>query len=260
MKRILLGDRRRKLVDTAELILRHWGYRVLASSNPDKLSRFLEDLPIDLMVLGNNLLGDQNSLLFTRAATRTDKEQVPLLLLSDDKPIGESAPPHQVLPVPLDIFRLFTLIQGHLESTPRRNLRLKIRLPGMFLNGPNQCIAEVLSLSEHGLFIKTGYRVDKLDRFSVIFPLLGMKTEVEIGGRVLYRVQPGPENNYLQGVGIEFTNLTQDTLGIIKEFIESRVLGELTDSLEGARQFDLSQLQVHSRHDLSLRNTCAPGK
>ncbi len=260
VKRILLGDRRGKLVDTVELILRHWGYRVLASSNPDQLARFLEDLPIDLLVLGNNLLGDPDSPLFSRVAAQTGKRKLPLLLLTDDKPVAAATLPHQPLTVPLDIFRLFVLIQGHLESTPRRNLRLKIQLPGMFLNGASQCIAEVLSLSDHGMFIKTGYRVDKLDRFSVIFPLLGMQTEVEIGGRVRYRVQPGPENNYLQGVGIEFTDLTPETLGIIKEFIESKVLGELTESLEGARQFDLTQLQVHSRHDLTLRSKAHHGE
>ena len=258
MKRILLGDRREKLVATAELILKHWGYRVMASCNPEQLGRFLKEVPPDLMILGGNLFSDGNSELTRQVAMRSGEQQLPLLLMTDAPIPAANLPPHDELNVPLDIFRLFTLIQNYLESTPRRNLRLKLQLPGMFFNGASPCMAEVLSLSAHGLFIKTGCRVDNLDKVAVIFPLLGMKTEVEVGGRVLYRVQPGPENNYLQGVGIEFTDLTPETVHIIQDFLESRVLDELTASYDGARQFDLSQLQVHSHGDLTLRSVTPP--
>lgn len=258
MKRILLGDRREKLVATVELILKHWGYRVMASCNPDQVGRFLREVPPDLMILGGNLFGDENHDLFSLVELRCREDKLPLLLMGEAAATAPDLPPHEELSVPLDIFRLFTLIQHHLESTPRRNLRLKLQLPGMFFNGTTPCMAEVLSLSTHGLFIKTGCRVDNLEHLAVIFPLLGMKTEVEVAGKVLYRVHPGPENNYLQGVGIEFTDLTPETIHIIQDFLESRVLDDLTASYEGARQFDLSQLQVHSQKDLTLRSITPP--
>jgi CheY-like chemotaxis protein len=261
MKRILLGERREKLIDTAELILKHWGYRVLASSNPEQLARFLRDVHFDLLILGNNLFHGEKGGLADLTAALPRGHHPPLLLLSDGEPATNGIRALETLPVPLDIFRLFTLIQRHLESTPRRNLRLKLQLPGIFNNGSaKQRFAEVLSLSVHGLFIKTGCRVDNLERLNIIIPLFGMKTEVEISGRVLYRVKPGPENNYLQGVGIEFTDLTPETVKIIQDFLESRVLGELAESIEGSRQFDLSQLQVHSHRDLTLRSVDPPAK
>ena len=253
MKRILLGDRREKLVDTVELILKHWGYRVLASCNPEQLSRFLTDVSFDLLILGDNLLDAKDGAMLRQVNTLVEEKHLPFVLLSDAAEPGLALPPHETLAAPLDIFRLFTMTQRFLESTPRRNLRMRLLLPGIFHNGRRQSFAEVLSLSDHGLFIKTGCKVDNLDHLTIIIPLVGMKTEVEINGKVLYRVNPSPENNYLQGVGIEFTDLTSATSATIKDFLESRVLGELAESIEGSRQFDLSQLQVHSHRDLTLR-------
>ncbi|AMV72970.1 hypothetical protein JCM30471_36140 [Desulfuromonas carbonis] len=257
MKRILLGDRREKLVATIEMILKHWGYRVMASCQPEPLSRFLAEVPPDLVILGSNLLTSKNAPFTAQVTDQVRERQLPLLVLTDDEERDDNLPPHETMTVPLDIFRLFTLIQDRLESTPRRNLRLKIQLPGMFYSGGAPVMAEVLSLSAYGLFIKTGCRVDNLEQLSVIFPLLGMQTEIEVAGRVLYRVKPGPENNYLQGVGIEFTDIAPETAQTIQDFIESRVLEELAESHEGPRHFDLAQLQVHSHRDLSLRGTPA---
>ncbi len=257
MKRILLGDRREKLVATIEMILKHWGYRVMASCRPEPLARFLAEVPPDLVILGDNLLTSQNDPFPAQVADQVRERQLPLLVLADGVALAGGLPPHETMPVPLDIFRLFTLIQNRLETTPRRNLRLKIQLPGMFFNGGAPVMAEVLSLSAYGLFIKTGCRVDNLEQLSVIFPLLGMQTEIEVAGKVLYRVKPGPENNYLQGVGVEFTNITPETARTIQNFIEGRVLEGLAQSHEGPRHFDLTQLQVHSHRDLSLRSTVA---
>ena len=258
MKRILLGDHREALVATIEMILKHWGYRVMASCQAEPLARFLTEVPPDLMIIGSNLLTNPNDPFVGELVTLVQERQLPLLVLDNNETLADSLPPHESMRVPLDIFRLFTLIQYRLESTPRRNLRLKIQLPGMFFNGGTPVMAEVLSLSAYGLFIKTGCRVDTLEQISVIFPLIGMQTEIEVAGKVLYRVKPGPENNYLQGVGIEFTDITPETAHTIQDFIEGRVIDELAASHEGPRNFDLAQLQVHSHRDLTLQGT-APG-
>jgi len=251
MKRILLGDSRETLLSTLEIIIKHWGYRVLAAPRPGQLLGFLQDAPPDLVVLGSNFLAEADSAFRDLLARQVEEHRLPLILLKGDNAIACDLP-HAELEIPINIFRLFTLIQSFLEATPRRNLRLKVQLPGMFYADDTPCLAEVLSLSMHGLFIKTGCRVDTLDRMRVIFPLLGMHSEVEIEGRVIYRVHPGPENNYMQGVGIEFVDLSTQTLNALEDFIESRLLGEIADSRSGARDLDISQLRVHNR-DLPLR-------
>jgi Tfp pilus assembly protein PilZ len=255
MKCILLGDRREKLLSTAEIILKHWGYRVIASANVEQIGHFLVDAPPDLVILGQGLLEKAGAAWQEPLARQVTQGPLPLAILADPEAARLVQLPHDELAFPLDIFQLFELIQRHLETTPRRNLRLRVQLPGMFykdVESAQLTMAEVLSLSVHGLFIKTGCRVDSLDRLTVVIPLFGMRTEVEIEGKVLYRVNPGPENNYMQGVGIQFLDVPADTLLVIKDFLENRLLGEVSDTHDGPRDLDTSQLHMHGR-DLSLK-------
>jgi Tfp pilus assembly protein PilZ len=95
-------------------------------------------------------------------------------------------------------------------------------------------LTEVLSLSVQGLFVKTGFRLEKGEQIKVFFPLMGMKKELEIDGQVLYRVHPDPENNYLQGLGIEFIHMEEEDRAALETFLENRFLGEVSESPQGA--------------------------
>jgi Tfp pilus assembly protein PilZ len=109
-----------------------------------------------------------------------------------------------------------------------------------------------LSLSTQGLFIKTGARLAQEDQLKVIFPLMGMKQELELDSRVLYRVEPGPENNYLQGVGLEFTPMDGQTEHALKRFIECCFLGELSAGQRGGEGLDPQHLR-NVAPELTLR-------
>lgn len=223
MKRLLIGDDRHKLVATLETILKHWGYRALASSDKGRFLDLLQETEPDLLIVGETFLTDEDSTLrnkiFAFASTG-----VPLLVLGiSDTPPAFSIP-NEYLPVPLDLFGLFEMVQRHVEKHPRKNIRLPMKLPGMLCMGETCTLAEVLSLSAKGLFIKTGFRLKQDDLFHVVFPLLGMQKEIELEGRVIYCVQPDPENNFLQGVGVEFTSLDDTTLIALLAFIENCLL------------------------------------
>lgn len=226
MKRLLVGDNREKLLATLETILRHWGYRTLVSSNQQRLASLVKETTPDLLIFGEQILLDTSSplrqIVMEKVTTGT-----PLIVLTDNP----NSPPlkvlHETLPVPVDIFKLFAKVQKHLEKYPRKNIRLALQLPGMLCLGNSCHLAEVLSLSTRGLFVKTSFRLQKGDSFRIVFPLLGMKKELEVGGRVLYSVKPDPENNFLQGVGVEFTDISQDTLEALQGFLEGCLLDEL---------------------------------
>jgi Tfp pilus assembly protein PilZ len=227
MKRLLIGDCSESFLATLEVILKHWGYRVMASSRQDQLRDFLEQTSPHMLIMGSELLSRTDATLrkklFLRAAG-----SCPLIILGSEQVPGIGETPHDVQELPLDIFALFENIQKHLEKFPRKNLRLAIKLPGLLCRGETCHVAEVLSLSLQGLFIKTGFRLEQGDTLQVVIPLLGMKKELEIEGHVLYRVQPAMENNYLQGVGIEFRPLDGQARQLLQDFIQSRFLREVS--------------------------------
>lgn len=238
MKRLLIGDSHDELLSTLEVILRHWGYRVLVSTRPAQLEELLRETSPDLLVMGARLLMHQNSALAQSVNRYVVERKCPLIVLQEEPLIAITTAPHETLGVPLDLFNLFSLIQKHLEKHPRRNLRLAIRLPGMICTDKACHLAEVLSLSSNGLFVKTGFRPADDAELNIIIPLMGMKKELELQGRVLYRVDPGPDNNYFQGLGIEFATLGEDARKSLKAFLAHRFIGDLA-SRPGGEQINL---------------------
>ncbi|MEZ4598554.1 MAG: PilZ domain-containing protein [Syntrophotaleaceae bacterium] len=230
MKRVLIGDDRDKLLATLETILKHWGYRALASSSSSQLLALLQETEPDLLIMGEKLLKERARPLREEVFHFAAKG-VPLLILCKGADPFDLNVPHESLSVPLDIFTLFELVQKYLEKYPRKNIRLPMKLPGMLCLGRTCHLAEVLSLSTKGLFIKTGFRLKEGERFHIAFPLMGMKREVELEGKVLYCVNPDPENNFLQGIGVEFTSLDEKTLKDLQTFIESCFLEGLPRQL-----------------------------
>lgn len=246
MKRLLIGDHRESLLSTLEVILKHLGYRLLVSSQPDQLRAFLQESSPDLVVLGSELLED-DSALQEAILQKTIQASSPLVFLGGPPPAALAGLTHEVLDLPLDIFALFELIQKYLEEIPRKNLRLPVKLPGLLCREGACYLAEVLSLSTQGLFMKTGFLMKKGELLSVVFPLMGMKRELEIKGRVLYFVHPGPENNYRQGVGVEFHHMEEKNLQLLQSFLETRFLGDVTSNPWSPREFAGDHLKSRSQ-------------
>lgn len=252
MKRLLIGDHREELLSTLEIILRHWGYRVLVSSRQLRIEELLRETAPDLLIMGARLLLEPGSSLSRAVNLHVSEKKCPLIVLQDDQITDPIEVMHETLGVPLDLFSLFALIQKHLEKHPRRNLRLALHLPGMLCAGENCHIAEVLSLSANGLFVKTGFRPATGEHLRVIFPLIGMKKELELDGRILYRVEPGPENNYFQGIGIEFATLRDEDRSILEAFLENRFMGNLASG-PGGEQVQLASQPSGEGEKLTLR-------
>lgn len=251
MKRLLIGDGREKLLSTLDVILRHWGYRVLVTSRREQLEALIVESPPDLLIVGTRLLGGETNPLVPLVCRQVRERECPLIVLRDEVPPIPLGVEHETLEVPVDVFSLFALIQRHLEKVPRQNLRLTVKLPGMLCKGPSCQLSEVLSLSRQGLFIRTGFRLEKGEILRVVFPLMGMKKELEVEGQVLYRIHPDPENNYLQGVGVAFTAMSEEARQSLESFIEHRFFGEIYARERNLP--DLSADQLQNRHGVSLR-------
>jgi len=126
-------------------------------------------------------------------------------------------------------------------------LRFSVKLLWLLFRGEFFLFAEVLSLSSHGLFVKSPLRAEVGESLHIVLPLMGMKQEVEIDGEVLYNIHPSTDNNYLQGFGLGFSATEPDKLNALQSFIESKVLGEVAE-----RHVDLESLaheHLHFRND-----------
>ena len=240
MKRILIGDSREELLSTLEIILKNWGYRALSTSAPDEFLELLDELDPELLLVGPKVLSNK------KVASKIDATKAVLILIEDSqvKPIKSRAT--EKLAYPVDVFKLFELVQKTLEKIPRKNIRLNVQLPSMYYHGDAPCIAEIVSLSSEGIFIRTGSRIEGLEEVQIVLPLIGMQTEIELEGRIVYRVDPNQDNNYVQGMGIEFQNMAPETGKMLQKFVESLLVAELTEKSFTQTSLDLNQLQKPS--------------
>lgn len=236
MKCLLLADNRATLIATLEPILKHWGYRVVAASKVSELSTFLAESSPSLLIIGEQLLTDQG-------LQQTVDDRLPVIALRQDGGQSPAITVAATLDVPIDLFALFSFIQHRVEDHPRKNLRLRVQLPGMFKTGDEKYIlADVLSLSTQGLFFKSAMRVKEGDQVSVVFPLLGRCQEIEIESRVLYVVEPQASNNYMQGFGVGFGQLDQQAEECLRTYIEEQFLKQVATHQNGVA--DPSTLQT----------------
>lgn len=245
MKSILVADNRSDLLATLEPILKHWGYRVLSTRKASQVRTFLQESEPCLLIIGEALLADPQ-LAFDAETLDSLSTAIPVVALKQDTS-GAAAQlsPGETLEVPLGLFELFSFIQRNVENFPRHNLRLRLHLPGMYrIDNSNFVLAEILSLSMHGLFLKAAARVKQGDHLTVVFPLLGYGKEIELDSTVLYVVQPEARNNFFQGFAVGFVDVAENQRRDLHQFIQEHFLKEVSSSRNGVGDFSAAQLKA----------------
>lgn len=244
MKSILVADNRSDLLATLEPILKHWGYRVLSTRKANQVMTFLMESAPCLLIIGEELLADPALALDPETDSKVKSGALPIIALKQDGAKPSLFTPSETLDVPFELFELFSFIQRKVENHPRHNLRLRLRLPGMYsIDDDAFTIAEVLNLSMCGLFFKSAARVKKGDRVTVVFPLLGHCKEIEVKSTVLYVIEPDASNNYFQGFGVGFDDVPESHKQHLQQYIKEHFLREVSASCDGVGNFAAEQLK-----------------
>ncbi len=244
MKSILVADSRPDLLATLEPILKHWGYRVLSTGKTDQVMPFLQESEPCLLIIGEATLSDPTLALNAEMTKRINSGALPVIALKQEDAGKLPLTPNTTINIPVELFELFAFIQCQVEKHPRQNLRLRLKLPGMYCIGEEEFIlAEVLTLSMQGLFFKAPTKVSKGDQVTVVFPLLGHCKEIEVNSTVLYTIQPDADNNFFQGFGIGFDELPESYKIHLQQFIREHFLKEVSASNDGVGAFKTEQLK-----------------
>ncbi|MDT8444078.1 MAG: PilZ domain-containing protein, partial [Desulfuromonadales bacterium] len=175
---------------------------------------------------------------------RIKSKDLPVIVLKQDGAEIAELVPSERLEVPVELFELFSFIQRRVEKHPRQNLRLRLKLPGMYSTEDNGFIlAEVMTLSMHGLFFKAPTRTKKGDRITVVFPLLGHCKEIEVKSTVLYTITAEAGNNFFQGFGVGFDSIPDEHRKHLQKFIREHFLREVSSSHDGVGDFTKAQIK-----------------
>jgi CheY-like chemotaxis protein len=244
MKSILVADNRSDQIETLEPILKHWGYRVLSTGKVDQAITFLQESEPCLLIIGEELLADPALKLTPETTHKIETGEIYIVALQQDDAGKAQLIPSETLTAPVDLFELFSFIQKQVERHPRKNLRLRLKLPGMYsIDDEAYILADVLSLSAEGLFFKAQAKVGVGERINVVFPLFGHCKEIEIEATVCYTVQPDADNNFSQGFGVSFENISEQHREPLQEYIREHFLKEVSTSIDGVSDFEANKLR-----------------
>ena len=244
MKNILVADNRPELLATLEPILKHWGYRVLSTSKADQVMPFIKESSPSLLIMGEAFFAAKDLSLDKKTTESIKSGELPTIALKQEGAEKSEITPGSIIVVPFELFDLFAFIQRQVENHPRQNLRLRLKLPGMYSIGDDEfLLADVLSLSMQGLFFKASSRLSKGDRITVVFPLFGQCKEIEVQASVLYTIQPEAENNFFQGFGVGFDDIPEELAEQLQIYIREYFLREVSASNDGVGNFTAGQLQ-----------------
>jgi Tfp pilus assembly protein PilZ len=205
---------------------------------------FLRESTPCLLIIGEELFADPDLALDPVTAQRIKSADLPVIALKQDTAKIVELVPSATLEVPVELFELYSFIQRQVENHPRQNLRLRLKLPGMYsVEDDDFILADVLSLSMRGLFFKAPTRVEKGDLVTVVFPLLGHCKEIEVKSTVLYTVQPEAGNNFFQGFGVSFNDIPENLEEHLQLYIREHFLREVSASRDGVGNFAKEQLK-----------------
>lgn len=181
-------------------------------------------------------------------ATRTEIEQLAqagasaLLLLGEahDSLFG----PAERLPYDFDLNALHETLRRCLNEYSRRHMRLNTSLPGVFVRRQDSHFCEILNLSAGGAFIKTGTPVTAGEEtIRLHIPLFGMKRELEIDSRVVFRVSPNEHNNYQQGAGVSFRMQDTEASRHLETFLDQLARYRTLDAVSSPSYVELAETE-----------------
>lgn len=229
MKRVLVASKQHHLLANLDMVLKHWGYRSLTSSHHDDILQLLQTTEPDLVIFDAPWLRENREHLTPLLPELENRCVTRYAVMEDGQTLEPSLSPRLPhLQVPTDIFSLYGLTQSLLQNHPRRRLRTGVHLPGMFRRqGRSWSLGQVLTLGTGGMFIRSGFCLQNNEALHLCIPLMGMQTEIEVAGRVLYSVDPCQDNNYIQGYGIEFTHMIHDTAHALRRFVAGCFFNEI---------------------------------
>lgn len=221
------GSNLARLCPVLELI--SFQVELCTDGNVRQLASSLTQNPPDLVICGRPLRAT--------SAPKSPQHQMPgssfgcpqLVLSEEGELIGRTDDKTAVSTFPVDVIALHERICRCIDHYPRKHLRMPAHLPCFFSVRGFHSFGEILSLGTGGAFIKgLCHHLRAGDLVDVCIPLLGMKREVEIRSRLVYSVFPKSENNYLQGVGVEFVSPDRETYRLLVDFLRLSLQDEIS--------------------------------
>ena len=218
------------------VLTNRFGYNVFSASNGPGFLRMVNGVIPNVVLINLRLpLVDGKSYLemlrgneflkVVKAVTYSDKADSGILKESLEK----GADACTVMPVnPTALFEIFERLT---ETKPRKVPRLRVIFKVHLSMGKEEGTAYATSISEAGLFIRTGKPLEVKTKVKLSVELPSEKTPLDFDGQVIYARQHNPEKPLEPGMGILFAGMSEDKRLRMRKFVESLISAEISPDM-----------------------------
>ena len=229
-KIILVVDDQQSLINIARQSLRRLGYDIVWVQDGSEAITMVEELEPNLIFMDFENQ-DSNSInmidCYKKIREIDGLQTIPVVILLNEntaklKSEYLTAGCNDFMIKPVRAHDLYLKVQNLTERFPRRSLRMSIRVSVTYkIIGNTQEYYEISnSLSESGLFVLTEKILPPDTLINISFKLPYRMNEIEAEGKVVYTVESENSSDRLPGMGIVFTNISEENSDKIHEYIE----------------------------------------
>lgn len=239
IRTILLVDSSASILSLA-MLLRRLEYKVITARSSEDALRLMDET-VTSIVLTELSLPQMSGVQFLKHIKESARfKAVPVVILTSENDPGSKAACTRMgcaayLHKPVEPDVLYKTLQSVSESIPRMNIRLKTSLKVIIgddsMAGGAKRAEVATAISEGGLYVRTLYPQPS----NTVTPLrifIGDR-EVKATAIVLYSYALGEGPFEEPGMGMKFTEVSDDSRSLIRKFIKEQLTGDLAHHENG---------------------------
>ncbi|HTG02265.1 MAG TPA: response regulator [Nitrospirota bacterium] len=227
-KYILLVDNKNSDVFTCSMLLQRFDYRVCTSNTVRQALEMISVAVPCLIIADIHLPGMSGLDLLSLLKLDPRTSEIPVIfLLQTPDGMNEhrclEAGAYACINKPIEAEMLFKTVQAAVESHPRGNIRIPIKLM-VSVNKKSLDIIEgecASVLSEHGMYVRTRSPYRKDEQLSVELNVNGRLIPADAVVLYCHRYNDGPFRE--PGMGLKFTRMEKRDREFIRDFIRNEI-------------------------------------
>ena len=231
---ILIVEGSATMLNYYGILLKRLEYRVLTATRPEDALKIVEHTMPSLILTAISF-PSMDGVDFIKTLKRNRRtEAIPVAVMTaDEQPSVRSACVElgciDYLHKPTTPATLYRVIQAALESTPRDNIRINTSLKAIIgredAKDGRAHIAYLSVISEQGAFVRTLAPKAK----DSVFPITFYVDDRVIRAKAVVLYSSGIEDGTFRetGMGIKFTDISEDSRSYVRDFITSQLVSDI---------------------------------
>jgi len=239
MKRVLLYESSRSFAQFMKYVLTRLGYQMFHVDNANVIFNEINNTVPDLIIAETNIKELSGIELCKRLRADKTCSSIPVAIISIDGAIdtrqeAQKAGCIEYLTKPISARSIHELMERNLPyNHKRRNIRVKMQVDAIISTGSKSEKTKIVSIGEGGMYACAPKPLKVGTTINITLLLPSLKSPLELKGEVIYTSE-AEGTEYPRGMGIKFLGMDNNTITLLRHYMESYLSDYIPESLPSA--------------------------